>query len=271
MRHRSGFPLTLTISAVLCFLSLPARARQIAYEGFSPSFPVYAGGGAGFSQPWTRGGFNAFASGYSPMQNSLSFGCLQVSRGSISGPTAFAINGAVRTLQQPLGQDHTTVYLSFLLRPHRRLNNGIFGGFFGLTLNGSLGNDLFVGKAPEEYVIETRGGSGQLSSGVPTDVGRTALLVVRAEFLPGRDAFTLYVNPSLQAPEPASGIVKTDLDLGLVTRVGIYSTGAFAIDEIRIGTTYADVLPTRNAEEGDSEACREKDDSTSARRPSDDR
>jgi hypothetical protein len=25
--------------------------------------------------------------------------------------------------------------------------------------------------------------------------------------------------------------------------VGLYSTGAFAVDEVRIGTTYADVVP----------------------------
>jgi hypothetical protein len=29
-----------------------------------------------------------------------------------------------------------------------------------------------------------------------------------------------------------------------VSAIGIYSTGAFSIDEIRIGTTYADVVPT---------------------------
>jgi len=38
--------------------------------------------------------------------------------------------------------------------------------------------------------------------------------------------------------------VKTDLSLGTVSRIGIYSTGAFTVDEIRIGTTYADVVPS---------------------------
>jgi hypothetical protein len=37
----------------------PARPdEQTAYEGFGPSFPIYANGGTGFSGPWTQGGFN---------------------------------------------------------------------------------------------------------------------------------------------------------------------------------------------------------------------
>ena len=35
---------------------------------------------------------------------------------------------------------------------------------------------------------------------------------------------------------------KADLDLGLVPRIGVYSSGPFIIDEIKIGTTYADVV-----------------------------
>jgi hypothetical protein len=139
------------------------------------------------------------------------------------------------------------VYVSFLIQPRGHLNDGVFNGFFGLTLNGSLGNELFVGKpgggAIEEYVIETRGGGGQIASGVPTVVGQTALLVVKAELLPGFDIFSLYVDPVPGRPEPDTPVVKADLDLGTVSRIGIYSTGAFAIDEIRIGTAYADVVP----------------------------
>jgi len=168
--------------------------------------------------------------------------------GSVSGDAFPSINGILRRLQQPLGADNTTAYISFLLRPEGTLNSGIFNGFFGLTLNGSLGNDLFVGKPGggllDRYVIETRGGSGQLASNTETVVGRTALMVVKAQFMPGVDIFTLYTNPLPNRPEPAKGLVKSDIDLGVVSAIGIYSTGAFSIDEIRIGTTYADVLPT---------------------------
>ena len=243
--------------SALVAMSQPARASQIAYEGFSPSFPIYANGGTGFNGPWTQGGFNAFASGYTPTDSSLCVGKLRTGGGSISGGAFSAINGAIRSLALPLGQNNTTVYLSFLIRPQGTLNKGLFGGFFGLTLNGSLGNDLFIGKpgggAAEQYVLEARGGSGQVTSGTSAEVGRTAFLVVKAEFLPGHDVFTLYTNPSPRDPEPASGATKTDLDLGVVSKVGIYSTGDFAVDEIRMGTAFADVVPTNRGH--DSQGC----------------
>src|SRR5262249_23757930 len=147
---------TLIVLAATVIVGHRAGASQIAYDGFAPSFPIYANGGTGFSGPWTQGGFNAFASGYTPMEDSLCYGKLQTGGGRVSGGPFSAINGAVRTLQQPLGADHTTVYLSFLVQPLGKLGNGIFGGFFGVTLNG-VGSDLFVGKpgggASDEYVL----------------------------------------------------------------------------------------------------------------------
>ncbi len=234
-------------SAVVC---QPARASQIAYDGFGQSFPMYANGGTGFTGPWAQGGFNVFASGYTENQSSLSYPSLvDGSGGSVSGDAFAAINGAIRNLAQPLGADDTTVYLSFLLRPDGTLNDGVFNGFFGVTLKGSLFSDLFIGKpgggALSQYVIETRGGSGQVPSGTSADLGKTALLVLKAQFLSGNDSFTLYTNPKPGDPEPSAGVTKSDLDLGTVSKIGIYSTGAFTVDEIRIGTAYEDVVPKR--------------------------
>jgi hypothetical protein len=260
---RSGSLAILAASAVLV-ASAPARASQVAYEGFSPSFPIYANGGTGFNGPWTQGGFNVSGSGYTPVEDSLCVAKLPTSGGSVSGPAFSAINGAVRDLASPLGQDNTTVYLSFLVQPQGTLHAGVFRGFFGLTLNGSLGSELFVGKpgggADDQYVLEARGGAFQVPSGTSAVVGRTTLLVVRADFRPGKDVFTLYVNPRLRDPEPSSGAVEADLDLGLVTRVGLYSTGAFAVDEVRIGTTYADVVPvSSNARFRECHGCPDDD------------
>lgn len=249
MRLRSMFS-SIALAAALLIVSQPARASQIAYEGFGQSFPIYANGGNGFGSPWTQGGFNAFASGYTANEGSLSNPSLQAGTGgSVCGDAFSAINGAIRDLAQSLG-DGTTVYLSFLLQPQGTLNAGIFNGFFGVTLGNSL-QDLFIGKpgggALDQYVLETRGGFGQAPSGTSTDVGQTAFLVVKAQFLTGNDLFTLYTNPKPGQPEPTSGTVKTDLDLGVVSRIGVYSSGAFCVDEIRIGTTYDDVVPKRGA------------------------
>jgi hypothetical protein len=239
----------LVVAAVLTALVQvpPALAGQLAEENFSISFPVYASGGTGFSGSWTVGGFNAFAAGYTQRVRSLCHPRLDTAGGSVSGDAFQAINGAVRTLAQPLGAPNTTAYVSFLIQPRGTLNDGIFNGFFGLTLNGSAGNDLFIGKPGggtlDQYVLENRGGAGQIPSGLKVKIGKTVLLVLKAQFMAGNDVFTLYTNPSVGKPEPASPVVKTDVDLGTVSKIGIYSTGAFIIDEIRIGTTFADVLP----------------------------
>ena len=257
----------LAIAILFIAISPAALAYQNVYEGFNLTFPNY-NTGTGFSAAWTIGGFNAFAAGYTASDDSLSFAsekgkrndddhdrgggddksALATSGGSVIGGAFSAINGATRTLSQSIGADNTTMYISFLLEPRGTLNQGIFNGFFGLTLNGGLGNDLFIGKpgggAENQYVLETRGGSGQVPSGTTAVPGRTVFLVVKAQFLPGPDEFTLYVNPTPGGSEPFGGVVKSDLDLGTVSKIGIYSTGAFAIDEIRIGSTFADVVPT---------------------------
>ena len=244
MRFRVGY---LSMIPVMIGLTIMVQAAApLAYEGFSLTFPQY-NTGSGFNGAWQQGGFNVFASGYGASDTSLSFGALRTSGGRVTSPAFTGINGAVRNLAQALGADNTTTYLSVVLRPEGTLNGGVFNGFFGVTLNGSLGNELFVGKpgalATSEYVLENRGGFGQVSSGVPTVVGQTALLVVRADFLAGNDLFTLYVNPAPGAPEPTAGVTKADLNLGSVSRLGIYSTGAFSVDEIRLGASYADVTP----------------------------
>ena len=249
MRVQSICRSLLALVGALLVMSQSARASEVAYEGFSQSFPIYANDGVGFSGPWAPGGFNAFASGYTSNVGSLFYPSLEASTGgSVSGGAFSAINGAIRNLEQPLGTDNTTVYLSLLLRPDGILSNGIFNGFFGVTLNG-VSRDLFIGKpgggALEQYVIETRGGSGQVPSGTSSDVRHTALLVLKAQFLSGNDTFTLYANPAPWGSEPGSGAVKSDLDLGAVSKIGIYSSGAFTVDEIRIGTTYEDVVPKR--------------------------
>jgi hypothetical protein len=255
-RHPFNGAFMWAVSSLL-FLGLPVRAAPIAHEGFTPSFPVYANGGTGFAGPWRQGGFNAFASGYVPQDRSLCYPRLLIESGSVSGGAFPAINGAIRNLAAPLGAG--TVYVSFLIQPQGTLNDGIFSGFFGLTLNGSAGNDLFIGKpgggATSRYVLEHRGGFGQVVSSGSTVPGRTTLLVLKAEFLPGNDLFTLYVDPAVGSVEPISGAIKTDLDLGTVSTIGIYSSGAFAIDEIRIATSYAEVLPPGDGARNDSQGC----------------
>lgn len=230
-----------------------AEATLIVYENFNyqPGPPLLGmNGGFGFSGPWVPGGFNASVfTSYTIASDSLAFDGLLTGGNSVSTGSLQAIGGLTRGLSNPL-LTGTTAYLSVLLRPEGPLNQGVFNGFFGLYLNASLmdiDRDLFIGKpgsgALNQYIQETRGGVGQVSSGVSAVVGQAALLVLKLELLPGNDRSTLYVNPTPGGPEPAGGAVKFDRDVGSITGLTIYSTGAFRIDEIRLGDTFADVTP----------------------------
>ena len=245
--------LVLTLAA----LSILAMERSsvgalLAYEGFD--YPAVGSdvagqaGGTGFAGPWAPGGFNASISDHLDVAGgSLPFGLLLTSGNrAASGPTN-AIAGVTRPLAAPLGADGTTRYFSVVLRPEGTLGAGAFNGFFGVTLETAGEPELYFGKpgggAITQYVVEDRGGAGQVSSGVPAVVGQPALLVLKAQFNAGNDVFTLYVNPTPGGPEPAAGAVKSDSNVGPVTGLTIYSTGAFSVDELRVGDTFADVTP----------------------------
>src|SRR6185503_2660289 len=183
------------------------------------------------------------------------FGSLLVSGNRVHSSAVNAIAGLTRPLSGCLGTPGTTRYISFLLRPEGTLDAGIFSGFFGMILHrpdtfpgaNPEPRELFVGKpggnAVHEYVLENRGGSGQVASGVPVEIGTTAFIVIKAEFTEGNDTFTLYVNPSPGCPEPGQGIVKQDIDGGMITELTIYSSGEFSMDELRVGNTFADGTP----------------------------
>ena len=242
-RPRVDLVMAITATLSMVVVGGSARASQLAYEGFRLSFPVYANGGTGFSGPWT--GLR-----HTTLAKSLCFTKQKTSEGgSVSGQDGLAR----RDLALPLGSDGSTRYISFLVQP---LSDPDGPSFFGLAID-----PLFIGKpgggAEDEYVIENSGGANQASSGVPAVVGRTSMLVVKFEFSSGPDVMTLYVDPTPGRPEPTGDAVKTDLDLGLVSRMFLVSTGAsYAIDEIRVGTTYADVVSSGdNQSDGDFQGC----------------
>src|SRR5690606_13401388 len=80
-------------------------------------------------------------------------------------------------------------------------------------------------------------------TGIEAAAGVTRLLVLKIESFDGVDTVTLYVDPVPGEPEPATGIVKNDVDLWGTTALTLYSTGAFSLDEIRVGETFASVTP----------------------------
>jgi hypothetical protein len=125
------------------------------------------------------------------------------------------------------------------------VGQGVSNGYFGVTLAGT-GTQLFMGKGSTIYGIENQGGTGVSSifSVFPVS-GQTVLFVVRGDFTSGNDTFRVYVNPTPGLAEPASAdATKSDSNVGTISVLGLDTGGSFKADEIRIGTTFADVVPT---------------------------
>ena len=76
-------------------------------------------------------------------------------------------------------------------------------------------------------------------------IDATPLPPLKFQFQNGADRVTLFVNPEPGKPEPAEGLVKSDLDLGVPEELFLYSTGAHRIDELRLGPTFLSVTPTK--------------------------
>lgn len=239
-----------SLGSVLSLAIPRAHGATLAYEGFNYSAGqlVGASGGTGFVGAWAQGGFNASQSAnYGVGTPGLTGSGLVTSGNRAFAGTANSISGVTRSLGTPVGTAGTTRYFSFLMRPEGTLGQGAFNGFFGLVLESPTEPELFIGKAGGgnlgQYVMEQRGGGGQVASALAPVVGQSALFVLKAEFLAGNDRFTLFSNPTPGGLEPASGLVKFDMNIGTISGLTLYSAGAYSIDELRIGETFADVTP----------------------------
>lgn len=236
------------------FASSTVQAEVLVYEAFDTDQVAkpLAGlnQGQGFPEPWKAGGFNAgLAESYTIQQGSLAYPGLATSGHRVSAKAVESIAGLTRNFAEPLGEDGSVLYLSFLIRPEGELNGGAWNGFFGIVLEQLEEPELFIGKPGDgkmsKYVLENRGSPLQIASDLDVQVDQASLLVVRIEFFDGNDRFTLFTNPTVGEPEPEKGIVKHDVDVQAVEGLTIYSTGAFSLDEIRIGETFADVVPLK--------------------------
>lgn len=251
----------------LAWIGLPsnlARGSLIAYEGFnySPGNLLGQNGGTGFSGGWYN---ESPTTSYSVMSGSLpppTVPKLVEQGGHVFGvldpPSNFYSCWMQRDLPFALGAAGTTVYLSMLLEPNGTVYFGWGGGFASLSLVQSFAStELDFGLPGYQsfattYGLENLSGVGRFMSGVQPAPNQPVFLVMRCDFnanTSANDTFKLYVNPKPGAAEPASGTIKNDFNFGVgqsfgtVGSVAIRSGGAFSIDEIRIGTTFADVAP----------------------------
>lgn len=226
------------IAAVLTLVlatSLTAKGALLAYEGFDyPSGGDLAGedGGIGWSGPWTDYGSGPITLVSSP---GLSYPGL-ASLGNAASTPAGAISTYPRqTTDTIYDVPGTTLYYSLLLRP-----DAGFGFYGGLNIGG-----LFFGASGNQTVYGLEGPASDLAlSSTPIVQGADALLVVQANFGTVNDTFNLYVDPSLPGAQPAVADATLVLGVsGASNNLYINNAGGWSYDELRIGTTYADVVP----------------------------
>jgi hypothetical protein len=250
MKTKTFLPPLLGVAAITLLSISPTNAALLAYEPFdyeAATFGVETNGGFGFSGAW------GFVTEESIAGGSLSTAGTEPGRGGHL--TRLAAGGERfirRSLNTPLGETGTTRYIGFLVRPEGTVGNGLYGGFFGVSLAPFTGYELFVGKPTGEnspqnppqhlYVASTAIAFDPAVSTTRATSGQTAHLVLKAEFRAGEDFFTLYVNPPSTGAPPGSGFMKTNIDVGTVSGLTIRSSGQFSLDEIRVGERYEDLF-----------------------------
>lgn len=257
-RRTTNHPTMLLSALVVIALAAPSLAGLIAYEPFDYSDVGNdlrgKTGGIGFAGEWRVIGHDwplgPEAGLYDIAEGSLSFGGILTSGNRVRADKAELWTMLGRALANPVSADASrTIYFSYLMQPEQYPVNR----FFGVGLVGSssdrikMSGTTSVSVGAHETGQYRMGNYGEIPdhtfSGVSTNEGQTALLVVKAELVPGMDTFTLYMNPIPGLPEPVTGTVRHQFDIKNLMAMDIASNAAHSIDEIRIGETFADVVP----------------------------
>lgn len=225
-------------------LAVSTHADLISYEGFvypaSANLTKGANGGVGWAHSWSANGSGTFVA-TSP---GFSFNALEVGGNhAVLAATGPAKVVSVRRTNETV-YNAGTVYLSFLSQV---LQDGPRGG----------GAAILDGAGDEAAFISGSGGAWGVSAGGPKasteyESSDVSLLVLKIEF--DYDGFcdrlSLAVNPSPGAPEPGrydaviegkniGSFGSLRFNAGFTNDIGT----VIAFDEIRIGDTFADVVP----------------------------
>jgi hypothetical protein len=231
-----------------------ASATLTSYEGFNYANGVNLdtqSGGTGFAANW--GQFLGDGLGYVATTGSLAdpTSTLQTSGNKVSTTSTAGFEGRYNNAPPPSqGAAGSTNFWSVLIRPDNlgtQTGLGTTNGGFILQIFSSGGaGDLSVGKSGDNAHWGLENGTQNISSfsSVSAVSNQTVLLVLEEDFTAGADTFKLFVNPS-SSTEPAVPNATLSYDIGTQNGFGINTfNGALAsFDEIRIGTTYADVTP----------------------------
>lgn len=234
---------SISLLAVVVLAATTSSADLIAFDGFgSGPLADLAGsnGGAGWASPWMHDGGELITAvsgaglGHAGLESTV--GAAVTEAAGIDGSTRYGRSlGAL-----PAGT--TTIYVSFLMRDDAGL-----GGWGGL-LFGTYPFAMWVGSPPGMYSfgLMMSQGLGDISN-APLIQGETNLVVARiSKNTPGTGVtYRLYLNPVVGGAEPSFPLAQFTLAPvnALPTALAIDNGGGFTTDEIRVGTTWASVLP----------------------------
>lgn len=186
-------------------------------------------GGTGWPAAWTNTGNGTVVSpglAYDDIWNQLLSSSNACGMNTVANP---------RDLPGTYGSAGQTIYVSFIGRV-----DSAFAA--GLSLNNGNAFGCRIGRVtqPTWQVADLTG--VVIDSGLPST--QTSLLVVRLDFAASTVTLRLYVNPPLAA-EPATPTGSATRPTFTFNRVHVLGSGANVrlIDEIRLGTTWADVTP----------------------------
>jgi len=267
------------LSAAFAAASLsPTKAAIIAYDGFNYTSGTQLGTNtapAEFTGWVTQNSNNP---GYQVNSGSLAYTGLQTSGNSAGGGSIYTVSGLGINLSnsawtpykagftnqysgttQLIGAANTTLYLSFLMSAatdtseyalntdnfHNAnpLNAGFLNAGVSLTPSGgvTLNTNSFT-----SGTYDTGPRTAQSVTGLSGNAG-VNLFVLKLQFVAGvGDVVSLFLNPTVGAAEgtPTASITTTgDLAFNNANWYAGYNPGMGKLDEIRFGTTFADVTP----------------------------
>ena len=229
------------VAASLAVSSATAMAADlIAYDGFSynPTINLHgANGGSGWSGTWVKN--QAIPTGVGApglsWPNLVTAGNCAVT--AAYGNDQYSIYSRVLA---PYTDEDGVVYISFLFQPTFGFGEG------GGVQIGPLTNGMIVGIHPGTgfYGLTDMAFAG-VDTNVPAELDTTALCVVRVtNNFDGTIVYGLYMNPTVGQLEPAFPEATYMIGGTMPAVVRILNDGGFLTDEIRVGKTWASVLPS---------------------------
>jgi hypothetical protein len=228
----------LVVAAVTLLLAGRAMASLIVYDGFDYTAGTGIegqGSGSGWGQAvW----YDNSGNGVNNTVTSPGFTYSAMPTAGNRVTTAGGNNGSFRFLGTQGGSG--TLYVSFLVQ---RASGGS-SGYGGLSLfTGNSSEHLFIGQRFNQDVFGVeRSGGGGANSG--TTAATLSFLVARIDFNGANSSARLYVNPGLGSEPGTAQATLSGFSSFNFDTVRIQSGDpTFHFDELRIGTTYADVAP----------------------------